>query len=334
MSFRDCRVRALRFTKTNMGQFLFDIDYGRYLRFPVADVQGSLALGISMISAHDRSLPPVVRREARRLRQALVDLQQVWGAVRSTQAGRIQDPRESDARVDRAWAAVFASIQGAAGLPDDVPQSQAARQLLEAVFPTGLRFLLLPFEKQWSESEIRLDQLRTPDLGRALSEVVASYVVDELMAAHEEYGRVLGITDAKQLPPAKVGLMDVLRQFREALHGYVFQLLAAGHADPKLQPAVRASLRPLDTYRETLNRRAVARARASGDEDVLEGEGEGTTDEGGSADVEPAPTPPPTEDAATHGQNGSPVPPPLNPDTMTPTTPVPELAGGADDAEL
>jgi len=127
----------------------------------------------------------------------------------------------------------------------------------------GLAFLRLPYEQQWAQSEQRLRQLADDELGNAVESLVGDFVLAELREAHAEYGRVLGITDAKAGAPVAPNMLEQLRAVQQAIASYALQLVAAAHADTELVASVRKALRPLDELRQAQAqaRRAGGRAR-------------------------------------------------------------------------
>ena len=86
-----------------------------------------------------------------------------------------------------------------------MPEAKLAATLYELLFPEGLKFLAMAFEKQWAESEQRLKQIGDGPIAKQLATLVGDFLLAELRTAHTEYGRVLGITAAKAAkatPPA------------------------------------------------------------------------------------------------------------------------------------
>lgn len=249
-----------------MSDFLRDVDPSRYLRPPVADVAGTVALAIALLSATHRGFPAPVRRAAKVVRTEVLKLQEAWAEQQKMVRAPKVDSRGADTRSDRAWAAMAAILQALASLPDTLHEARVAARLHETLFPTGLRFLALPFGKQWAEGERRLRMIDDEELADELTALVGEVVMNEVREAHAEYGRVLGITRAAEEAAVPVNLLDALRATRSAMTAYALQVIAAGQADDALAGPARAALRPFDAVRDAQARRAAARARQAGTE--------------------------------------------------------------------
>lgn len=264
----------------NNNNALQDLEPTRYLRTPILDVPGGVALGIALLTAAGaagKDLPVAAKRAAKVLRQAVVALQGDWAAQRTAGLTTEEDKRPADQRLDRVWAAVGVRLQTVAELPQTIAEAKQATQLYARLFPDGLSFLRLPYERQWAESEQRLKQLADEELGAAVEELVGEFVVAELRDAHADYGRVLGITNAKPGAAVAPNLLDQLRVVQQAMTSYALQLVAAAHADPELASGVRRALRPFDDLREAQARRG-ARGGAEQDEpEAGAGAGAGVT---------------------------------------------------------
>src|SRR5690606_11672021 len=193
-------------------------------------------------------------------------LQESWAEQQKSSRAPKVDLRGSDGRCDRAWGALAAVLQALASLPESLPAAQRAARLYETLFPTGLRFLALPFGKQWAEAEQRLRTIDSEALVEELTTMVGEVVMNEVREAHAEYGRVLGITNAAADARLPVNLLEALRATRSAMTAYALQVIAAGEANEELAAPARAALRPFDAVRDAQARRAAARARTAGAE--------------------------------------------------------------------
>ncbi len=238
-----------------MADTVTEIDPERYLRNPVLDVPGAFALGIALLHSMDKTLPSPAKKAARTMRAALVELQASWAQQVEATSQPGTDPRPADQRLDRAWGAVGARLESVADLVGDLPEAKQARMLRERLFPTGLMFLTLPFEKQWAESEQRLKLSADPELAEMLASLVGDFVLDEVRDAHKDYGRVLGITAARGAAPDPARVLIPLRTALSAINSYTLQLVAAAQVEPKLLGAIRKALRPLDDLRDAQARR-------------------------------------------------------------------------------
>lgn len=241
---------------------LASLDPTRYLRPPVVDVPGGVALGIALVTAAGKQLPAAPKRALKQLRQTVIALQKDWSTQRQAELITEEDRRPADQRLDRVWAAVGVRLESLAALPSTLAQSKQAAQLYARLFPTGLDFLKLPFEREWAESEQRLGQIADEEVQGLLTSLVGDFVLAELRDAHANYGRVLGITTARGETTVGPNLLEPLRTVQQAIVGYALQVVAAAHADPELAGVARAALRPIDELREAQARRATSRAPA------------------------------------------------------------------------
>jgi hypothetical protein len=237
------------FASVLMTDALTDLDMARYLRAPVLDVPGAVALGIALLSSMDHSLEGAPRKSAKALRARVIDLQARWADQRAVPTASKINPRPADQRLDRAWAAVGRRLETIAVLPETLPEAKLSAQLYAQLFPSGLKFLVLPFEKELAESEQRLKQIGNGPIAKQLAMLVGDFVLTELREAHAEYGRVLGITVAKGERETAPLVVDALRAVTQAVAAYSLQLVAAAQADERLVPAVLKALRPLDDVR-------------------------------------------------------------------------------------
>jgi hypothetical protein len=237
-----------------MSPDLILIDPTLYTRLPVLDVPGAVSLGISLLTATDATLPEAVKEAAVVVRNDVVELQSQWADQRAAEQKPSADARPADIRVDRGWSAVGRRLEALQPLP--IPQAQRATVLYTGLFPTGLVFLTLPFKKEWAESEQRLKQIETQGLTEELNELVGDFVIDEVRAAHKNYGKVLGITDAKEAETVPAKVAEALRMLRNTMAVYCLQLVAAAYAKPNAVELVRKALRPVDDLRAGQQRRS------------------------------------------------------------------------------
>jgi len=242
-----------------------DLDPTRYLRTPVLDVPGAVALGIALLTAAGKNLPAPAKRAAKALRHAVVALQTDWAAQRQADLSTEEDKRPADQRLDRVWAAVGARLESIAELPAALPEAKIAARLYAQLFPDGLAFLKLPYERQWAESEQRLTQIAGDEIAEPIAELVGDFVLTELRDAHANYGRVLGITNAKPGTAMAPNLLEPMRVVQQAISNYSLQIVAAAQSEPEFVPHARAALRPLDDLREAQARRTSARGNEPDD---------------------------------------------------------------------
>ncbi len=231
-----------------MSDVLADLDPAAYVQPPVLDVPSGLALGGALLEAADATMPATVQRAANRIQTAMMVLEH-HGDDPVPDESETDDARIADLRLDRAWVAVGRRLEVLVDLPPELAQTQQATELHRSLFPDGLAFLNLPFRQQWAHSEERLRMVEDEDLGPILAPLVGGFVLDELWAAHEEYGRVLGIEDPAAGLTAPARRVEGLRELRDAIAIYALQLLAVAHDDLERADAVRTALYPIDVLR-------------------------------------------------------------------------------------
>ncbi|HEU4410357.1 MAG TPA: hypothetical protein VFS43_34200 [Polyangiaceae bacterium] len=251
-------------------------DWAPYLRTPRLDAPSAIALFKMLRAVRPASLPPLAERAAERLDEAGAALERAWqGSERG--GGPKQDARPYDRRLDNLWAAVHARLEALLALPEGVAERARAQALLGAIFAGGLGFLKLRYVAEYAESQRRLDVIESDGLGGEVRELAGAALFEALRAAHDAYGRVLGITEPLGAEaPSRVA--ELLREVQAALRAYALQLAAYAAAGDEALEAVRVALRPIDEVRALAERRAARGARdaprgpaARGDADAPRG---------------------------------------------------------------
>jgi hypothetical protein len=218
-------------------------------------VPAALALGASLESAAEAAgpLPATLAKSRQRLQGALASLK---GAA--TSAGRGPDAPygpeaiAADTNLDACWSALHGLASAWLRLPlaESDPARTAARRALELLFPEGLRFTQLAYALEWAESERRLERLQAEKLEEPLHLLGAERFVRALRDAHEQYGKVLGITEAKAATKPDGSLLPLLQGFASALRTYVLKVSAHVEDDDESSRALAATLlAPLAAWR-------------------------------------------------------------------------------------
>jgi len=231
-----------------------ELEAATYLRGVKTDAGTTLAMIAALLAASSKVAATVkLRRTLAALGAAHDGLQRAW---RSRQyAARALDPRPYDAALDRAWAAMVARLMAWAQLPEErSPEVARAAEVVAVVAPDGLAVLKLPYRLQWSSLKARLDEVHERGLDDALAALAGDAFVAEVRERFEDYGRVLGITEAPADEEAQVNLSALLRAAQARLNDYVIQVLATTDADdPATVRAAREALRPILETREYVN---------------------------------------------------------------------------------
>ncbi len=153
-----------------------------------------------------------------------------------------------DLEEDRAWGRLRKAVDAAIGVRNPA-RDAAARRMKEVLFRDGLKFLSKPNHEQWAYTNSPLELIESENLTPLITLATGgSDHLDDLLAAHEEYGAALKITQAGEAEDA-VNLLDELRLVRSAIGDYAFQVVAwSSHAAPNAKVA-RNALLPIDEAR-------------------------------------------------------------------------------------
>lgn len=251
-------------------------DYGR---IPNADSARTYTLGVDLLGRAKRGGSIELQRDLRRLRRAvtalgeatrsaLVDAAEGKGARAEESAARIQ----ADRRIDGAWRSVEQRLSPWLAL-DPSKQPEGARALYELLFAGGLGFVNEPYRSEWAESDRRIAALREAGHEKRLRRLVDDAFVDELLAAHEQYTRALGIGAAGSKPDDRpLGLDTALNEARSALRKYARQVVAhVDDDDPESVREAQTALAPIAQLRAELRGRAKGQrdaASPNGDEET------------------------------------------------------------------
>jgi hypothetical protein len=245
-----------------------------YARSPRLNAVQAVALALTLLRRVPTDAPAPVRKAAKRLRDAVTELQS-RRRVRRAAPGKKVDPRVAKAALDTAWAALRDALGVVARLPHErYPSAVAAQQLTDRLFPEALAFLKLEYNAIWVESDEALRALREKDTAAALAPLVHADLVHEVARAHKDFGDVIGMTaDAAAAPGVDVG--EALAAVTGAITAYAVQVVAASDdADEATVERYRVALEPI------VERRARSRNGAKADADDEEGDDEEDAEEG------------------------------------------------------
>jgi hypothetical protein len=223
------------------------------IQLPRFDAIGAVTLGDLLVHASgDRPLPRSILRAREALEAELAALR-VAAHARLAAAGS-NDPAEvagADCRLDGCWTALFDWLTGFSKLPDEVPQALEARALLGDLYPDGLSFILLPYELEWRQSDLRLGRISQETLGDRIRALGGQVFLDAIAAAHEAYGRMLGLPRSSAGPEsAGPPLHEALERFASALRVYALKVTAHVEVEePETAVLAKALLDPLLTWK-------------------------------------------------------------------------------------
>ncbi len=231
---------------------------------PVLDSPGTLALARSLIELAGRPWERTVRPAALSSSEIQLALRRLVSAenelAQATRRGELASRPELrqpvDLAVDTAWTAMYERLRAYAMLPvEQTQEARHAQDLLRTLFPDGLAFLRLPYEKQWEEGENRLRTIGQLRLTADLHRLAGSEFLTEVRRTHELYGKVLGLprqTDGRDAREADDSPLDgaTLRELRfavsRAISQYALKIVALADEDDQL---VRRVLMPIEDLR-------------------------------------------------------------------------------------
>lgn len=224
------------------------------IQLPRLTASGAMALGEKLLTAakaRQSDLTSGIAKVLVQLTQAHTGLK---AALRDQVTPAAPEDPESDAplcdrRVDACWSGLQDFLTAYSKLPD-VPQAAEAASLKALLYPDGLKFLLIAYELEWAESQARLDRIQTQGLDQRLTALGGGLFLQTLTAAHDAYGKVLGLTKVQAetmvVPPS---LRDAMDGFAAALRKYVAKVLGSvDDDDPATQALADALLAPLATW--------------------------------------------------------------------------------------
>lgn len=210
-------------------------DAAELVVLPILDVSSAISLGGEVLTAaksadDHHKLPKSIKKSLSALAEQHQSLRTA-SAERLGAAQAVDGTRSvrADRRIDAAWSALSTWLTGWAKLPTTLPQQQQAQAILDDIFSTGLKFLTLSYKQEWAESDTRLLRISTEKHDATLTQLGGAAFLDELRAAHAEYGEALGITKTPETPDAGANLRDRLKAFQQALRTYVVRVTA--HVD-------------------------------------------------------------------------------------------------------
>ncbi|MCL2726294.1 MAG: hypothetical protein FWD69_17875 [Polyangiaceae bacterium] len=214
---------------------------------PMIDAASTVALltRIAAVAreAGEKTFPPIIKKRLATLadvNKALID------ALAKRDSGRTSpsQQRDVDTVVDTGWSATYKWLTGWSRLGDKAGHHLLAKNLLDILFPDGLKFTLTKYEKEWAEVKWRLARISADNLDKHFAKLGGQSFLDRLIKDHKVYGDVLKITEVGQMADP-VLIREPLLAAHSALRSFV--LVAAAHVDenPDDQALVERLLRPI-----------------------------------------------------------------------------------------
>jgi hypothetical protein len=224
------------------------------IQLPRFDATGAIALGERLLAV--ASEVPELPRSIQRAKDAL---EESLGVLRAAAEARLAERlaaastndaevvNEADAILDACWTGLHDWLSGFAKLPDAHAEAREARALLGELYPDGLGFILLPYELEWGQSDLRLGRLASESLGERIKKLGGGVFIEALQAAHWQYGQLLGLP---RMPSSEGGgkpsTREALDAFGGALRIYALKVTAYVEVDePQTGLLAKRLLAPL-----------------------------------------------------------------------------------------
>lgn len=224
------------------------------IQLPRFDAAGAVTLGERLLAAAnaEAELPRPIRRAKEVLTDDLASLRRA-AAARLASASAV-DPAvvgDADRALDGCWTALYDWLTGFSKLPDGLRESDEGRALLAALYPDGLSFILLPYELEWNQSDLRLARIDAEPLGERIRALGGAVFLDALKAAHAAYGKLLGLPRATPVWDGNVrSVGEALETFAGALRVYALKVTAFVEVDePETAELSKRLLEPLLNWR-------------------------------------------------------------------------------------
>jgi hypothetical protein len=229
------------------------------IQLPRFDASGAIALGerLAAVANGVPELPRSIKRAKDALDECLAALRAAAEArLAARLAASAQDADEvngADATLDNCWTALHDWLAGFARLPDAHPEAREARSLLAELYPDGLGFILLPYELEWGQSDLRLGRIASESLGERIRRLGGAVFIQALQAAHWQYGKCLGLPRVPSASEAgKPSTREALDSFASTLRIYALKVTAYVEVDdPATGQLAKTLLEPLLTWQGT-----------------------------------------------------------------------------------
>lgn len=216
------------------------------VQLPRLDKSSAQALGTQTITvARGKELPFGVKDALEALDSALQNLNQTAVLRLPILAEDANLARAKDSQIDAAWSGIYSFLEGWAK-HSWLPQAEVATNLLNQIFPDGLRFLQLPFKLEWAESNTRIVLIGGAQLDSAFQGLGGGPLLESLRLAHKEYGEALGITEWVETTTETASLREAMDLLVDALRDYVVKVSASvSKRDPKTAELADQLLAPI-----------------------------------------------------------------------------------------
>ena len=221
------------------------------IQLPRLQASGAMALGGQLLSAAKPHKKALSRSIAKALGAFDAQHTALTAAIRDQvlpePAGGV-DTVQLDRNLDSCWSGLCDFLTAFTKLPG-VPQAAEAASLQAAILPGGLKFILLPYELEWAQSDIRLQRMEKNKLDARVEALGGSIFLESLRKAHAAYGKALGMTAPLAQGAAAPSTREPLDAFAAALRTYIVKVMGYVEDDePETKALVDKLLQPLTAW--------------------------------------------------------------------------------------
>jgi hypothetical protein len=213
------------------------------VQLPALEVGDGMALAAALVAAgKQRSLPGNIAAAHQRLEEAADGLAGIWSDGAADSLVARERVAQCDRALDAAWAGLYYLLVAWSKLPAERSLAAQATQVSDVLFPEGLRFTLLPFRVEWSESQRRLDRLRQDRLDELIAQLSGTVFLDAIWAAHRDYSEVLGMHAGQLSATDLEAARQPFQKLLTALRTYVLKVSAHADSDDPVAAGLAAAL--------------------------------------------------------------------------------------------
>jgi hypothetical protein len=221
------------------------------IQLPRLQSSGAMALGEQLISVAKLNKKALSKSLASSL--ALLDARHVSlsNAIRDQVVPEPQsgvDTVQLDRNLDSCWSGLNDFLTAFTKIPGASKAVEAAL-LQAAILPGGLKFVLLPYELEWAESETRIQRMSKHKLTSRVEALGGGIFIEALTKAHIAYGKALGMTAPLTPGPTPPSIRGALDGFTAALRTYIIKVM--GHVEedePETEVLAEKLLAPLAAW--------------------------------------------------------------------------------------
>jgi hypothetical protein len=233
------------------------------IQLPRLTAAGAMALGVQLAAA----AKPVKKELSKGIARVLGALAASQAALSEALCDQVTpDTEESadtvqlDRILDGCWSGLNDFLTAFTKLPPGSPEVGEATALQAAILAGGLKFILLTYVLEWSESEVRLQRIKKNGFDVRVKALGGQVFLDALTKAHQDYGKALGMTTPVATPTeTPPSIREALDTFAETLREYIVKVMGSVEPDePETRALADKLLAPLAAW----NVRPIAKGTA------------------------------------------------------------------------